>query len=116
MLTIPNLQSLRPPNKVKAYFPAPAKQVLTVVAVILQLFQLFVYCRRQLPVEIGGSRAGYLLLALSHVEKHGLVRLWPLEVKAFLDAVSWWKQGNSICFFVFRGVHRTLYLVMYQLN
>ncbi len=41
-----------------------------------------------LPVQVGGSRAGNLLLTLSHVEEHGLVRLRPLEVKAFLDAVS----------------------------
>lgn len=41
-----------------------------------------------LPVEVGGSRAGDLLLALSHIEEHGLVWLGPLEVKALLDAVS----------------------------
>lgn len=40
------------------------------------------------PVEVGGSRASDLLLALSHIEEHGFVRLWPLEVKTFLDAVS----------------------------
>jgi len=41
-----------------------------------------------LPVEVGGSRAGDLLLTLGHVEEHGLVWLRPLEVKALLDAVS----------------------------
>lgn len=42
-----------------------------------------------LPVEIGGARACDLLLALGHIEKHGLIRLRPLEVEAFLDAISW---------------------------
>lgn len=42
-----------------------------------------------LPVEVRGSRAGNFLLALSHIKEHGLVRLWPLEIKAFLDPVSW---------------------------
>lgn len=41
------------------------------------------------PVEIGGAGACDLLLALGHIEKHGLIRLRPLEVKAFLDAISW---------------------------
>lgn len=42
-----------------------------------------------LPVKVRCSRTGNLLLTLSHIEEHGLVWLWPLEVKAFLDAVSW---------------------------
>jgi len=41
-----------------------------------------------LPVKVGGSGAGNLLLTLSHVEEHGFVGLWPLEVEPFLDAVS----------------------------
>lgn len=40
------------------------------------------------PVEVGCARAGNLLLALCHVEEHGLVRLWPLEVKTFLDTIG----------------------------
>lgn len=39
------------------------------------------------PVEVGCARAGNLLLALCHIEEHGLVRLWPLEIKAFLDTI-----------------------------
>lgn len=45
-----------------------------------------------LPVKVRSSRTRNLLLTLSHVEEHGLVWLRPLEVKAFLDAVSW---GNN---------------------
>lgn len=48
------------------------------------------------PVEVGGSRASDLLLALSHIEEHGFVRLWPLEVKTFLDAVSWGEQKDFL--------------------
>lgn len=42
----------------------------------------------QIPVKIGGSRACNFFLAQGHVEEHGLVWLRPLEVKAFLDAIS----------------------------
>lgn len=56
-----------------------------------------------LPVEIRGSRAGNLLLALSHIEEHGLVWLWPLEVKAFLDAVSCEGPEHLVRFLVFEG-------------
>ena len=59
----------------------------------------------QLPIKIRGSRAGNLLLALSHVEEHGFVRLWPLEVKALLDAVSCGEQEDFIMILVF-GVCR----------
>lgn len=46
----------------------------------------------RLPVKVRSSRTRNLLLTLSDVEEHGLVWLRPLEVKAFLDAVSW---GNN---------------------
>lgn len=42
-----------------------------------------------LPVQVRRSRTGDLLLTLSHIEEHWLVWLWPLEVKAFLDAISY---------------------------
>lgn len=64
-----------------------------------------------LPVQVGGSRAGNLLLTLSHIEEHGLVRLRPLEVEAFLDAVSWGEQEDFIMFLVLK---RSLYLLMCQ--
>lgn len=51
---------------------------------------------KQLPVKVGSSRAGNLLLALSHIEEHGFVWLWPLEVKALLDAVSWGEREDFI--------------------
>lgn len=41
-----------------------------------------------IPVKVRGSRTSNLLLTLSHVEEHGLLWLWPLKVKAFLDAVT----------------------------
>ena len=49
-----------------------------------------------IPVEVGGAGAGDLLLALGHVEEHGLVRLRPLEVKAFLNAVTYNRKNNRI--------------------
>lgn len=60
---------------------------------------------KQLPVKVGGSRAGNLLLALSHIEEHGFVWLWPLEVKALLDAVSWGRQEGFMMCLVF-GIRR----------
>lgn len=42
-----------------------------------------------LPVQVGRPRTGNFLLTLGHIEEHGLVRLRPLEVKTFLDAISW---------------------------
>lgn len=47
--------------------------------------------RESIPVQVGSSRAGDFLLPLGHVEKHGLVRLGPLEVKPFFDTISWAK-------------------------
>ncbi len=52
--------------------------------------------RSNIPVEIGGPRACDLLLALSYIEKHGLIGLRPLEVKAFLDAIGWRTEQNII--------------------
>lgn len=40
------------------------------------------------PVKVRSSRTGNLLLTLSHIEEHWLIGLRPLEVKAFLDAIS----------------------------
>lgn len=39
------------------------------------------------PVQVRSSRASNFLLALGHIEVHGLVWLRPLEVKTFLDTV-----------------------------
>jgi hypothetical protein len=40
----------------------------------------FLHVGRLRAVQVGGARAGDLLLALRHVEEHGLVRLRPREV------------------------------------
>lgn len=63
-----------------------------------------------LPVKIRGSRAGNLLLTLSHIEKHGLVWLRPLEVKSFLDPVSWGEEDVIL----FSSLCRSFYLLMYH--
>lgn len=52
-----------------------------------------------LPVKVGSSRAGNFLLTLSHIEEHGFIWLRPLEVEAFLDAISWKRHENLIVFF-----------------
>lgn len=49
-----------------------------------------------IPVEVGRARAGDLLLALCHVEEHGLVRLWPLEIKALLDTIRCVREDRSV--------------------
>lgn len=65
---------------------------------IMNPFQMYTWQCVILPIQIGGSRASDLFLALSHIEEHGFVRLWPLEVKALLDAVSWEEQKISCHF------------------
>lgn len=72
------------------------------------MFDLKKKKRRKLrPVEIGCSRAGNFLLALGHIKEHGLVKLRPLEVEAFLHTVrcrgkdnvrssEWLEEGRDV--------------------
>lgn len=67
-----------------------------------------------LPVKVRSSRTGNLLLTLSHIEEHGLVWLRPLEVKAFLDAVSW--KNKEILFWSLEVEDLACYCTTMKIN
>lgn len=48
-----------------------------------------------LPVQVGGARAGNLLLALGHIKEHWLIWLGPLEVKPLLHTIRCHCRGKK---------------------